>query len=392
MRVPVDVWEDLAAEVIGTSRGDGLEVIAWRGSSPPLRLDVVSWAISSADRAIPDQLTLTVDDQDGLLTPWGLSDTLAPFGSRVSVAWVSGSTGLRVPWGVFRLRKADPRTQWLVAKDGIRRIHGGGQVRLTADSDPQCTADRCRLDADVPSSTSRLGEVRRLMNLIGMSVDVQGVADKPCPSGLVYDDGRLDAVRDHLVQLDAAQRMGPDGSLQIVPTVMDPVWTIEGGDEGALIGIETSLSDRDVYNGVTSRAEISSGGTRSQIVGRARISTGPLAWDGPFGPQPLFHQSAATSQAGAAADAEALLTSRQTQGEVEIDVECLFHPGIQIHDWVGVVAPTVGSDESLSGRVVGISASSISGGGATPSKHMSLVVAVPSDRLETIAHRVALHG
>ncbi|OJX98678.1 MAG: hypothetical protein BGO96_04690 [Micrococcales bacterium 73-15] len=389
MRVPVDVWEDLAAEVAGTSVGDTLEVVAWRGTGVPVRLGVQSWAISSADRQVPDQLTLTVDDDGGRLTPWGMGDLLAPGGSRLSVAWVSGTTGLRVPWGIFRIRRADPGAVWRTGPDGARRVHSGGQVTLTADSDPQSTAVLCRLDADVPTKPTRLGEVVRLMAAVGAAVDVRGIADMGRPAGLVYDEGRLDAVEDHLAALDAVHRMGPDGSLQIIPAVSEPVWTVQGGDEGALVRVGTSLSDEAVYNGVTSRAEVDQAGTRVQLVGRARIENGPLAWSGPFGPRLMFHASPATSQAGVDSDAARLLATRQARGETTIDVECHFHPGIQVHDWVTVVAATSVDEASLPGRVVELAARSVSGAGSTPAKAMSLTVAVPTQTLEAVAQRVA---
>ena len=386
------ISEGLDAEVAGTSSGDFLEITAWRGLQVPVRVPVEAWSAQwDGGRQVQGQATITVADPDGELSPYGMGDLLAPGGSRVTIVWVSGTSGLRVPWGCWRLRTTDPREVWRVPAAGLQRVLGGSSIVLRADEDPMATAAICRLDSEPVRTGTSLGEVRRLMADIGIAVTVgPGVTDRGVPTGLVYDTGRMDAIEDHLTRLNATYRMAPDGSFEVVsltPTV--PVWTIAGGEEGALIEFGRTLSDDGIYNAATSTAEIDLDGQRRQLVGRAYLRTGPLAWDGPFGPAPIFHQSPATSQAGVDSDAATLLANRVASGEVVLRVECLLHPALQIHDWVTVVPATVAGDESLSGRVVSMATASISGSGSTPIKTMTLGVAVSTQALEVIARRVA---
>lgn len=386
------ISEDLDAEVAGTSSGDTLEITAWRGSQPPLRIPVEAWSKQwDASRQVQGQATLTISDPDGGLSPYGLGDLLAPGGSRVSIVWVSGTSGTRVPWGRWRLRKADPREVWRIPAAGLQRVLGGSSIVLRADEDPMATATICRLDSEPVRTGTCLSEVRRLMAAIGIATTVgPGVTDRNVPTGLVYDTGRMDAIEDHLTRLNAGYRMASDGSFEVVSLAPnDSVWTITGGEEGALIEFGRTLSDDGIYNAATSTAEVDEGGQRRQLVGRAYLRTGPLAWDGPFGPAPIFHQSPATTQAGVTADAETLLANRVASGEVVLRVECLLHPALQIHDWVTVVPATVAGDASLIGRVVSMATASISGSGSTPIKTMTLGVAVSTQALEVIARRVA---
>lgn len=102
------------AEAAGSTSGDVLEVNAWRGGSLlAASLDVTAWALGwDAGRQVQGQATFTVADPDGALTPWGLSDALAPGGSRLQVTWVSGLSGVRIPLGWWRIRKADTAESW----------------------------------------------------------------------------------------------------------------------------------------------------------------------------------------------------------------------------------------------------------------------------------------
>lgn len=383
------VSPELDAEVAGTTVGDRLEVHAWRGGvlvAPDL--PVSSWSLGwDAGRQVQGQGSFTVADPDGVLAPWGFGDALAPGGTRLRVTWVSGSGAHRVPLGVWRIRTADPREQWRLhrAGAGVARVPGGGDVKLFAEEETH-TIGRARLDAEVPTAGTCVAEVRRLLEDLCPVVVDEAVTDRAVPSGLVYGDSRLDAVQDLLDVVDATYRMGPDGALQVIPAGgVGPVWAIVGGDDGALVSTDRSLSDEDVYNAAISFGKTPGG---RPLVGRAFLSSGPLAYDGPFGPSPIFHQSVASTQDGVVADAATLLTNRQVTGEADLSVTCLTHPALQLHDRVTVVAPTQGGDEAITGRVVAMSMrSATSDAGTVPAKAMSLVVRVSVPDLEAIAAR-----
>lgn len=382
---------DLDAEIAGTTQGDHLEVHAWRdGVVVAQGLEATSWGLGwDADRQVQGQATITVADPDGSLAPWGMSDALAPGGSRLQVTWVSGLSGTRVPLGWWRIRRPDPRETWLTYNLGdgrAVRVAGGGSVTIQADEQTASIA-MDRLDAEVVTAATCVAEARRLLRDICPVVVDPDVVDGPVPGALVYGESRMDAVEDLLSVIDAVYRMSPDGSLEIVPAAgVGPVWTLAGGEDGVLVSLARSLSDDGVYNAAISTGQAPDG---QPLIGRAYITEGPLRWGGPFGKAPIFHRSPATTQAGVDADARTLLTSRAQSGEVDLTVTCLTHPGLQIHDRVTVVAATIAGELPLEGRVVSIRmTSATSDSGTTPSKKMTLAVRVSAEALEAVAARV----
>lgn len=398
MRIDGEVLKALEGQVSGSTHGDYLEVIAWRGGEPVTEaLDVTEWSLLwDAGRQVQGLATLTVADPDGELGAWSLADKLGAGGSRLHITWVSGTDGLRVPLGIWRIRSSPPRETWRVFKreDGsIERTPGGGSVTITADEDATSTAVLERMDGEEVSSATCLAAVTRLMDDIAAVAVDPAVVDKAVPSTTVYDRDRMDAIEDLLEIVGAVHRCGPDGSLQVIPeSGVGPVWEIagtrdkDGNDEGVLIDHKRDLSDAGVYNGVISTSKTEDG---KPLVGRAYLQSGPLAWGGPYGRRPMWHETDATTQLGVDRDAANMLANQAATAEVELAVTCLTHPGIQLQDLVTVVAPTTAGDAPLVGKVVGMEMrSATSDAGTTPAKAMTLRVAVPVDALEAVAARV----
>ena len=380
--------EDLALEVAGTSVGDTLVVTAWRGGEVVAGpLDVSSWSIDWSESG--STLNLAAADPDGDLAPWALDDPLGPGGSRLQVVYRFGATGTTVPLGWWRIRSADPVEQWRAYPRSTVRVPGGGHVALTAE-DETCSVELDRLDpgSRVPSEAHVLDEVTRLVEDYMAVMVHDDVTDRAIPSGLVYEEGRMAAVASLLDTVDAVWRMSGEQVLEVVPASgVASGWTIQGGEDGALISLARTLSDEGVYNAVISTGQTDDG---VPLVGRAYITTGPLAWGGEFGRVPLFHSAIATTLPGVQQDADTLLASRQAAGEVDLTVECLTHPGIQVHDLVTVIAATRAGDQALEGRVVGMKMGSAqSDSGTTPAKRMTLTVAVSREALEAIGRRVS---
>lgn len=423
MRVTGSDVEALAGEVVGSTHGDRIEANAWRGDQAVAPgLLVSSWSLNwDADRQVQGMGSFEIADPDGLLAPWGMGDPLAPGGSRLQLTWVSGTSGLRVPLGWWRIRRANPEETWrvyavpgegswsvaplapsdtlapslsLVPSDGasgfdpgtVVRVPGGGTVPVAADEET-ATIGLDRLDAEAPQEATCLAEIRRLLaHICAVNVD-DAVTDKNVPGDLVYGESRSDAVGDLLDVLQAVPRMGPDGALEVVPEAgVGPVWTIQGGDDGALVRLARALSDEGVFNAATSTGETADG---APLVGRARLAGGPLAWDGPFGRVTVFHRAVAQTQSGVDADAATVLETRTAGGEIDLAVSCLTHPGLQVQDRVIVVAATRAGEQPLQGRVVGMSMGSVTTDeGTVPAKSMGLRVRVSTDALEVVAARV----
>lgn len=378
--------ELLDGDVAGSGAADRIVVHAWRGgqllvSDLPVRSFSLGWDDS---RQVQGQASFTFADPGGSLAPRSLDGALAPFGSQLQVTWVSGASGIEVPLGWWRIRSTDPTEQWVVRRNAAgERVPvpgGGGVVEVAADELLCIPASLDRLDAEtVPAGATCLGEVERLLEGI-MPVDVDdAIEDKPVPASLVYEEGRMDAVEDHLGRVGARYRMGPGGELEVVPEAgVGPVWTVEGGESGALISLGRSYSDQSVYNAAVSTSQTDDG---EQLVGRAYRDEGPLAYEGPFGRVIIFHQAIATTQSGVEADARTLLANRHQTSEVPLSVACLLHPGLQINDIVTLIAPSSQGMVELPGRVA---AMSMAGTDGYVSKNSSLTVMVTSDRLDAV--------
>lgn len=387
------VSTDLDEEVKGTSDGDLLIGTAWRGGFVVVQnLDITTWSLTwdatSDSQVRQGRATLTVADPDGTLSPWGLGDALSPGGSRVQLAWVSGSSGIRVPLGMWRIRSANPSENWrtYTTPTGVAlRVAGGGTVTLSLEEDVSATAALSRIDGDAPvSSATAITEMKRLLADCG-SVDANlAPADKTIPPQYTaWPESRTDAIGDLLDMINAVCRVNGDGSLTILPRAgIGPVWTIQGGEDGVLIACDRKLNDDGVYNAC--RSSNSSTDGSMPLVARSYVTSGPLAYGGPFGKVPIFHQAIATTQGGVQDDAVTYLAQKMSAGMVDLTVTCLAHPALQVQDIVTILAPTVAGDLPLMGRVVAKSWQSANG---VPGKSMTLTVRVTTETLEAIAER-----
>jgi len=417
---------DLDAEVLGTSSQDVLTATAWRGGAVvAANLLVTSWSLTwdaTSNQVQQGKATLVVADPDGTLAPWGMGDPLGPGGSRVQLAWTSGASGIRVPLGMWRIRSAQPSETWrsyvtqtdptgVIVGDiwwpddiwgdtwpgelvwltsaALLRVSGGGSVTLSLEEDVTATAAICRIDGDAPvAGATALTEMQRLLLGMGAVDATLSPVDVTIPASYAtWPEARTDAIGDLLDMLNAVSRVGGDGSLQVLPRAgVGPVWLIQGGDLGALIACDRQLNDTGVYNAATSKNATANGA--SPIVGHAYLSTGPLAYGGPYGQVPIFHQAIATTQDGVTQDAVSYLATVTNSGTVDLDVTCLAHPALQVHDIVILLAPTVAGDQPLTGRVVAKTWGSVpDGGGVVSDKSMKLKVRVTTETLEMIAER-----
>mgnify|MGYP007022320592 CR=1 FL=1 len=133
MRVESDL---LDAEVLGTSDKDHFEASVFRDGrlvAGPLKIGTHSFGWSD-DRQVQGQATVVVADPDGSLSPWGMGDPLAPGGSRMHLTWVSGTTGIRVPFGPWRIRTAHPSNTWRVYPQRTETVQiPGTETGFTVD-------------------------------------------------------------------------------------------------------------------------------------------------------------------------------------------------------------------------------------------------------------------
>lgn len=386
--------EEALSILAGSRSGDGVRAFAWYDGQlvgPEAGLPISDWGLNYADQQVQGQFTATIDDPDGELAPWAVDDPLGVGGPRLQVIYTL-PLGYTVDIGWFRIASNAPAESWRVYRlgehgDDLRFVSGGGRVPITAD-DLTRLAVRARLLApdSPPAGATVLSEVRRLLRDIMPVAVAPGVTDVAVPRTLVYERERMNAVEDLVARIDAGCRMTNDGQLEVYPLAKtDPVWQVVGGDEGVLISVQREQSIDGLNNAWVVEGQDDDG---RQLIGRAFEDAGPLRYTGPHGPDPYFQASTGLLKTQSAVDfaAQTLRANQRAARSVDLVVECLPHPGLQIGDWVLVANPVVAGDPvPLVGRVTAIRLRGSAAAGVSP---MVLTVACGYAEVQAVAQAV----
>lgn len=332
-----------------------LTVSAWYdGTQREPELPVSTWSVNwdGADNTlIQGKAGLTVTDPTGRLAPWGFDEPLSAAGSRLLLTFRCGVEAVDLGW--FTVSRNQPTEQWRIVGPNLQWVSGGASIPVQADDLTLLVSDSGFIAPEAPPEDATVvSEIRRLLVGICPVTITDGVTDKPVPASIVYKDDRLAAVQDLARSVNARYRMTGAGSLEIYPlTKTDPVWTIQGGDGGALVSLNREQARADLINGVVSTSNDPS----MEIRALETVDAGPLRWDGPFGRKIARHNAIATTQAGVQADARTYLANTATLKTVSLTVLCKPHPGIQTGDWVRVAQPTInGAAFPLDGIVTAV--------------------------------------
>ena len=375
MARPIDA-ATLAA-LNGSRTGDQITVWAWYDGklAHPEPLNVSAWAMDWDDSRGYQSLTLTVQDPTGDLAPWLLEDPLGAGGARLQVTYTVGSAGT-VNLGWYRITDPDPSESWVaytIAEAGtttpgapvvqgafLRLAPMGATIGLAASDLARVVANDRFVAPESPQGTAPtvLGEIRRLLlDRVPVVVDA-GVTDTAVNRTLVYEQqgDRWAAVQDLAKRLGAAVRMNGDGQAEVYPlATADPVATLYGGPEGLLVRVSRGQSYDGLYNYfVADGTATTPDGQSVPIRGSARIETGPLRYGGPHGRYPKFYSSTMlTTQAQCDAYAKTMRDTQVAGLTIDLAVEALPLPHLQLGDWVTVANPvTDGGAVPLNGRVV----------------------------------------
>jgi hypothetical protein len=332
-----------------------LTVAAWYdGTLREPSLPVSTWSVNwdGADNTlVQGKASVTVADPTGRLAPWGFDEPLSTAGSRLLMTFRCGVEAVDLGW--FTVTDNQPTEQWRIVGPQLQWVSGGASIPVQADDLTLLVQDSGFLAPEAPPSGATVfSEVFRLMAGICPVAIAAGVTDVPVPASIVYKDDRLAAVQDLARVVGARYRMTGNGALEIYPlTKTAPVWTIQGGDGGALVSLNRKQARTDLINGVVSTGNDPS----MEIRALAKITAGPLRWDGPFGRKIARHNAIATTQAGVQADAQTYLDNTSTLKTVSLTVMCKPHPGVQTGDWVRIAQPTInGAAYPLDGIVTSV--------------------------------------
>lgn len=332
-----------------------LTVAAWYdGILKEPSLPITNWSIGwdgSDSTLVQGKASVTVADPTGRLAPWGFDEPLSAAGSRLLLTFRCGVESVDLAW--LTVSDNQPTEQWRIVGPKLTWVSGGASIPVQADDLTLLIQDAQFLAPEAPpSGATVVSEIRRLLVGICPVIINTAVVDAAVPASIVYKDDRLAAVQDLARVVNARYRMTGNGSLEVFPlTKTAPVWTIQGGDGGALVSLNRQQTRRDLINGVVSTSTDPS----LEIRALSTVTAGPLRWDGPFGRKITRHNAIANTQTGVQADADTYLANTATLKTVSLTVMCKPHPGVQTGDWVRVAQPTIkGAAYPLDGIVTAV--------------------------------------
>ncbi|AYN56834.1 minor tail protein [Arthrobacter phage Andrew] len=402
----------------GSRSGDKLEIFAWYDGQlmVPDPLPVSDWSLSwdgSDSKQVQGVLELSVEDSDGSISPWLWDDPLGVGGALLMCRYSVGGTAEVINRGWYRITENSPKESWysrVIREDGYSEpgsfvpgghrlvmVSGGAVVPVTAEDLTVRLALDEFLAPEQPVGTSPtvVGEITRIVGDAVPLVVAAEVVDVAVPKTLTYEGPKINAVMDLAARAGASLRMGGDGELQVYVKSSVPVWTIAGGEDGALINIDRTnkaeiLSNVGVVRGEAKQTDDNGQQTSVPLVGVSQVMDGPLRVGGPHGRVPRFLDSSLlTTQNQVDAAAQSLITNYLSSLTIDLEVTCLPHPALQVGDFVTVTQPLVeGQLMPITGEVVSMT---LRATGSTVS-NMTLTVRCNSAQVQDLRRQLRNMG
>jgi hypothetical protein len=293
--------------------------------------------------------------------------------------------GTSVDLGFQRISRSDPMEKWKLYEPNGRKLWVSGTHTINVQADDlttQISTNRFLAPETPPAGATVFTELARVARPY-MNVIIDGsLTDRAVPAAVVYKDDRIATLQQLCDAIGAGMRATGSGHLAIFPlAATSAVWIVAGAShDGALIDSSRSAVYAGLYNGVVSTNTLPDG---TALVGTAFQKTGDLAWDGPHGHVPYFHNANfATTQSAINADAQTQLDTLIRQRASTIPFTATLHPGIETGDTVGVMMPIHdGSEHELDGVVSGVTI----GGTGNVNAAMTFTLNVPDSSVEAIA-------
>lgn len=353
-----DVPAAMLAAFDGSSSGAALACSAlYDGEVVQEHLDVSAWSMTwrlGDQQTVQGSASFTIQDDAGLLAPWGYDEPLSVGGSRVQAMFECA--GETVPLGEWLITRNQPNELWRLSRYGdgqsVRWVTGGATVPIDGADLTQLLANAKFMAPEAPpqSGSTVFAEIERLCDGL-LGVEFIGVKDKAVPRTMVYAEERINTIAD-LAHMVGDYRVNGDGLLQIFEPGRPPVphWTIDAGDRGALITVGREQSQDALFNAVTASGQTEDG---EEVRAYATATDGPLRWGGPFGQKPTETTSTATSFYEMKLEAEKYLREQVESATTILNVYCAANPAYEIGDWGVVAQPVInGTLYPLIGRCV----------------------------------------
>lgn len=316
-----------------------VQVDAYRGGvllASDLPIDPESGGITvRSDSEVRREIDLTIVDPT--LIPTARNSLLTPHGTELWVRkgfrYPDGSTEL-IPVGIFRIDKP----QATLGGIGIS-VTGVDRGRLLAEDSFITTAQ------SLPGATV-VAEIIRLIRQTIPAAIITDLTGSTLVARLVsWEQGtsRWDAIAELALAINAEVYCTPTGAFVIRPVpqiTSGPVWMVDIGETGVIIG-GTETWDRELtFNAATARSEPSDGSNPVQATVYDLLASSPTYWNGPFGhrPKPAYSSPLLTTVASCTAAAQTIL-ARSTAPARTVTVSAVPNPALEAGDVVTLVLP-----------------------------------------------------
>ncbi|MGC4769197.1 DUF5047 domain-containing protein [Micromonospora sp. DT44] len=318
-----------AASVLTRSYTYSLRVESWLGGQLLADDIPVDSAREESDRSlrVAERVTLTVPRRDRGMSwsPTTDDHPLAARGQRLRVQLGIGVGNGDTEW----LQRG-----WFVIEESEA---DGDDVSVTAVG-LMSLVDEARLVSPYQPTGTLLSTLRGLVEPALTVVVDPGLTDRAVPTGVNYDEDRLDAVLELLDAWGAEAWVTEDGYLYVADATPStvPALSLTSLAGGTIIEATGSSSRKDAWNVVVARGTAADG---SQVQGVAYDFTGPAAVGGPFNPLPVpyFYSSPlVTTVAQATKAAQTVLARKKRSTSKEFSVDMVPHPGMQAGDTISV--------------------------------------------------------
>lgn len=295
----------------------------------------------------PDSGSLTVDGAaearrsvqltiaDPSLVPTSPTSILTPHGTELRISqgfrFPSGIIE-RVPLGRFRIDK--PSTPLL------------GAVQVSAVDYSRLIAEDLFINAaQSVTGNTLVAEIRRV---IQQTMPTATVTDTTGDTSLAklttWEQGssRWEAVKELALALnaDVAPNVNGEFIIRRFPAITNaPVWTINVGESGVLIGGSEDWDREGTFNAVTVRSEPTDGSNPVQATVYDLDAASATFWNGPFGHRPTTYSSPLISTVAQCYDTGTTILNRSIASARSLRVACVPNPALDWGDVITVVLP-----------------------------------------------------
>lgn len=377
--------EGLFEAQYGSLTSGKMEFTAWYDGRPvAVDLPTSEWSQTfTANAQVNGETKLTVVDANGDLAPWGFDDPLGVGGSIIQSRLILDRASVNLGWQ--RITSSSPEETWQYRDDTLKWVSGGGQVEVQAADLTVMVAGNKFVSPESPLAQSTcISEIRRLLLGIMDVTFEAGVEDVITPAYITYREERFNAVTDLITALGCNYRVSGTGQLVVYKPNRESVWTVKGGQwRSDLISISRSQSIDNLKNLIVAQNTLDGG---DELQAAQEEVSGPLRTTGPHGKWPAFIQDDfAMNQYEIQQAAYDGLNKMLHERTVELPLETVFHPGLELGDWITVMCPLTTRDEvALEGRVLSIS---YTGRGTLPGS-MSVTIGCDQSAVQNISYEL----